>query len=134
MKQHIFKPGAYVIGDPCYFIGDKNWDKVLEDTNFFGSPRVDGKPPKDWDEGLYHYKGESCFAYGTRWGDGEYYAPLLRESVGVDAGLIGIMPIFVCDTFPTVNELYIIRKFNREFKVWAEYGIFHFGVVEIDTN
>ena len=37
MKKHIFKAGNYVIGDPCYFIADENWDKVLEDTGFFGS-------------------------------------------------------------------------------------------------
>ena len=47
-KKHLFKVGNYVIGDPCYFIADENWGKVLEDTGFFGAPMVDAKPPKDW--------------------------------------------------------------------------------------
>lgn len=133
-KKHLFKAGNYVIGDPCYFIADENWDKVLEDTGFFGAPMVDAKPPKDWDEGLYHYKGLKCFAHDTAWGDGEYICPLLKESVWVDSGVIGIMPIQACDMFPDGHKGYIIHKFIRNFSVWEKNGIFHFGIYDIDTN
>jgi len=134
MKKHTFEKGLYVIGDPCYFINDENWDKVLEDTNFFGCPMVNDKKPADWDEGLFHYKGKPCFAHATKYGDGEYRILGRGKSVAVDSGAIGVMPLLACDTLPELSDLYEIISFGKNFEVWEDNGVFYIGKYVIDTN
>ena len=77
--RHITAPpGKYYIGDICYALGDKVYDRV------FGA--------KEYDSGLYTQKdtGNFFLVDGTAHGDGLYMDSDGKE-YGVDAGVIGIV-------------------------------------------
>ena len=120
MKKFTFPAGRYYIGDPCYVVADDDWIPLLHATNYL-------------DEGLFTYKGEKCFADGTAYGDG-CYRDNRRNSYPVDAGLIGILPEKVCIFPPNAYMEYNVLEFKREFEVWSDGGVFHFGDIVIDTN
>lgn len=132
-----FKPGIYYIGDPCYAIQGDDWDQILNETDFFQNEK------QTW-------KGKQIFASDTAYGDGTYLDQFKNE-YPVDAGLIGIMPIEICDfgegitykngkwsdtrgipnfTFQPGN----VFEFKEEFEVDALNGKFQFGHVFIDTD
>ena len=66
----------YYLGDPCYVIPDAEW------TDFCNIMRDDGED--------FEYKGETCRVIGTG-GDGSF------GGLSVDAGIIGVIPISLCD-------------------------------------
>lgn len=120
------KKGKYYIGDPCYIFGD-SWIDVLEKTNYFDNGEI-----------LKLY-GKKCAAGNTAYGDGTYRDNYGRE-YGVDAGLIGIMPVSLL----SIDKEYTISKINKEkgmhivefkedFEVSINKGIFTFGDIIIDT-
>lgn len=128
-RKHLFPAGEYVIGDPCYAIRDENWEKVLEETGFFGLP--DQTPTGFFDDGLFIYKNSLCFAWGTAWGDGSYKLGKTNIVLGVDAGLISIMPKRAVDEN---GWLTTVVYFTEPFKVWFANGIFHFGTLSVNTK
>lgn len=74
--------GTYVLGDPCYSVGDDEWMPLLESCGYFceeGSPI--GTLPD----------GQHVYAFGTAYGDG-LYTDQFGHKFGVDAGLIGLVP------------------------------------------
>jgi len=125
--KHKFLSGKYYIGDPCYAVKDENWSDVIESTGCFG---YEFKDIQKWN-GLFKYNGEYCFADGTKYGDGCFQDNYGRE-YGVDAGLIGIMPLEVCDG-DSMNGGQIV-DFENDFMVWSDDGEFHFGDVVIQTR
>ena len=136
-KKHLFPAGTYVIGDPCYYIADEDWDLLLRVTGYFGLP---DHRAIDFDSGLYHYGGKACFAYGTWFGDGCY--PLTEndgkneiwvKDLGVDAGLIGIMPVEVITDHPA-EWLIDTHTFTAPFEVWYSDGTFHFSELTVYTK
>lgn len=81
--EHTAPAGTYYIGDLCYALPRDVYDKVFGDLGGYQSG--------------YYFKGADFFMMaGTAYGDGEY-----RGSDGnrfcVDAGIIGIAPISICD-------------------------------------
>jgi hypothetical protein len=132
-RKHIFPAGKYYIGDPCYIIPDEDWDRVLKATNFFGIMDVGGT---DFDDGLYHWNGRTCFTYFTKYGDGCYGNKSGTAMVGVDSGTIGIIPLKKEDTIEPLDYPYtLVREFGKCFEVWEEDGVFHFGrKVKINTK
>ena len=88
------KTGKYYIGDPCYVVEDQNdWIKLLEDTNYFKNKNQS-------------YKGQPIYCGGTAYGDGCYESNK-GKCYGVDAGLLGIMPVEVIDIPETEAEMCI---------------------------
>jgi hypothetical protein len=73
------KAGKYYIVDPCYLWSGSDWDKVLEDTDYFNK------------NGMHEVFGEKCIVVGTQYGDGEYYDDEGNRYM-VDAGIMGVMP------------------------------------------
>ena len=128
-EKHFFKPGEYWIGDPCYAVKDENWNELCDNTGCFGLELE--KFPPNWQSGLFKYNDQLCFTYKTKYGDGTYYDNKGNE-YGVDAGLIGIMPIECCDG----DSMYggVKHNFYGEFQVWENNGKFYFGSIEIDTD
>ena len=127
MNKHTFTAGKYYIGDPCYVVRDGSWAKLIKDTGCFGL-EIDGK---NWDDGKFTYRGKPCFAMGTAYGDG-CYSDNQGGEYGVDAGLIGILPVDVC----TKSGLKLGRvvEFPNDFDVYEFDGVFRFGHLKIDTN
>jgi len=113
-----FKAGKYWIGDPCYAVKDENWVSLLKRTNYL-------------DDGEFEYNNQRCFASGTSYGDGEYQDNL-GNSYGVDAGLIGIMPLEACDG--DYLDGGNIIDFNEDFEIDYDNGIFEFGNIIINTK
>ena len=66
----------YYLGDPCYVIPDDEWG------DFCNIMRDDGED--------FEYKDETCRVIGTG-GDGDF------GGLSVDAGIIGVIPISLCD-------------------------------------
>ena len=133
-RKHQFQPGRYYIGDPCYVVADKDWDTLIDETGCFG---IEGYEATGfWDDGLFKYNGKVCFANGTAWGDGEYDAEGTSVSLGVDAGLISIMPIECIgeNEMPDTVRLGVVVEFKDAFNAYYEDGVFHFGHIVVDTN
>ncbi|NLK64953.1 MAG: hypothetical protein GX289_07650 [Tissierellia bacterium] len=116
------KTGKYYIGDPCYVVEDQNdWIKLLEDTNYFENKNQS-------------YKGQPIYCGGTAYGDGCYESNK-GKCYGVDAGLLGIMPVEVIDIPETEAEfLGSIETFDKDFDVEIGKGLFIFGDIIIDTR
>jgi hypothetical protein len=118
--KKTFSKGTYYIGDPCYVVSDDNWDKLLDNTDFF----------QNEDQS---YKGYQILAGDTAYGDGTYTDNYRRE-YGVDAGLIGIFPIEAVDNkYGNVEELGSIVEFEEDFVVEINNGVFKFGNIIINT-
>ena len=66
----------YYLGDPCYVIPDAEWDDFCQIMDYEGN---------DFD-----FKGETCRVIGTG-GDGDF------GGLSVDAGIIGVIPVSLCD-------------------------------------
>ena len=66
----------YYLGDPCYVIPDDEWG------DFCNIMRYDGED--------FEYKDETCRVIGTG-GDGDF------GGLSVDAGIIGVIPVSLCD-------------------------------------
>jgi hypothetical protein len=136
-QNHIFEAGEYFIGDPCYFIWD-NWEKLLDRTGCFGlHEKQENGEKAEFNDGVYEHNGKTCFVAPTMWGDGCYEAYDFDTdsqcSIGVDAGLIGIMPV---DAVETVPQNWVMRKtFPASFMVCRDdVGTFYFGSVKIVTQ
>jgi hypothetical protein len=129
MKFNTFPAGRYYIGDPCYVVAPDDWIPLLHKTGYLG---YEDSP--NWNEGVFSYKDEKCFACGTAHGDGVYFDNKSHK-YGVDAGLIGILPEKVCTFGQTCSdERDNVHEFTEDFEVWIENNVFHFGNIRIDTN
>lgn len=121
MFKKTFPPGTYYIGDPCYVVSDDNWQQLLDDTNYFENENQS-------------YKGLQILVGDTSYGDGTYTDNYRRE-YGVDAGLIGIMPIEVVDNkYSNIENLGAIVEFEEDFVVEIKDGVFKFGNIVINTG
>lgn len=91
-------PGTYYIGDLCYALSDKIYDDI------FGG--LGG-----YDPGLYKKKDSSDFFLvdGTAYGDGCYQSSDGKE-FGVDAGIIGIVPLSLVATKGAGGHFYTFKE------------------------
>lgn len=117
------KAGTYYIGDPCYVYGDdhKDWLDFLD----YGVWKGDSNVP-------FEYKGYTCFAGDTKYGDGVY-----EGSDGfhypVDAGMIGAIPVEMADK-PYRSDLSTIVTFEKDFICEVSNGVICIGHISIDTD
>lgn len=83
-EQYILVPaGEYWLGDPCYSVRDEDWIPWLEAADYTNERVLWAQIP-----------GTEYWALGlsTQWGDGCYLDEQGNE-YGVDAGLIGLVPV-----------------------------------------
>lgn len=88
--QATVPAGEYFLGDPCYTIKDHDrWMQLLESCNYFSVEDGKGSPIGELD-------GHQVLAFGTAYGDG-CYTDQYGAEYGVDAGLIGLVPVALID-------------------------------------
>ena len=114
-----FKAGAYFIGDPCYVLSEKDWDKILNH------------------DGHNVLRGKDIFFAGTAHGDGTYLDQDGNE-YPVDMGCIGIVDASLVSMkkIKEVETRKMGKVFNsaNNFEVSAKNGNFTFGDNEIITD
>lgn len=110
-------PGKYYVGDPCYCF-DKNWSRVLEETDFF---ELDTK-----------FDGGHLAAVCTAHGDGEYNGSD-GNSYPVDAGLLGAVSTDLYERSSEPFGLQLI-EFEEEFEVTYDGGLVQIGHIKIETD
>ena len=73
----------FYIGDVCYVLDDKIYDEIWGGKHDYADGLIDCE------------NGLSFLVHGTAYGDGEYYDQY-GHPYGVDAGVIGVVPIELC--------------------------------------
>lgn len=120
--------GRYYVGDPCYLF-NQSWHKILEENEYFEKEEQ-------------KINGLKVACGGTAYGDGTYSDNKGRQ-YGVDAGLIGILPVELIaldgklteDEINTSNNMHIIEMNDTtEFEVEISDGVFQFGDIIINTK
>lgn len=138
MISLIFPAGTYYIGDPCYAFQGDAWDSILEESDYFNAETAT----------------RNMWAGSTAHGDGTYNDQFGNE-YPVDAGLIGIMPIEMCnfggicwENGQWIDERGIVLSngetfefkpgnvvtYSSDFLVNYVDGYFEFGNIYIDTD
>jgi hypothetical protein len=129
-EKYVFPAGKYWIGDPCYVM-DNQWEELGAATAWFGSDTYNPNCV-NFDGIFVGANGNKCFADGTAFGDGEY-GDNYGHRYGVDAGLIGLVPVSEVEDMNSANRLGHFYVFEQPFTVSARNGIFNLGHVIIDT-
>jgi hypothetical protein len=119
--------GRYYIGDPCYAIAGNHWGKWLTNAGLdINSSMLTGNIVDSFD----------AFAFSTAHGDGTYYDQKGRE-YGVDAGLIGLVPLSYLEANNVeVENYWTFVTFDRPTECSSFDGTLSFGdiVINTDTN
>jgi hypothetical protein len=111
--------GTYMLGDPCYHVPDDRWSEWLDkaDSSNYSSILV-----ADLD-------GKTVLGFGTQYGDGSY-SDQYGNVYGVDAGLIGLVPIELCKEIDTAlakevefDEEFICERDNKGQLTFGNYII-----------
>ena len=122
--------GKYYIGDPCYVLAsddpdDKRWGNFCKEL---------------WKHGhsLEEFEDIPMFAAGTAYGDGSFEGSD-GFWYGVDAGLIGIVPLSLCTDKKRLarakkSELGRFVTFKKDILIDYLDGIFWFGDITINTK
>ena len=143
MPKQTLRDGAYLIGDPCYFLQDNDfWSALLKSCAFF-TDHVNGVHT------ITDYAGNDhkCALFDTG-GDGGFLGSDHFE-YGVDSGTIGVFPVpfIMPPTDLTVNrclrlcnQVYFDKPFNvSKRKATCRQGVMYDancwngGVIMIDT-
>ena len=121
-RQVMVPPGSYYLGDPCYSVPDGDWGELLSSCDCFQASPV-GK-----------VRGFEVLAFGTAHGDGVYEDQ--RGNVyGVDSGLIGLVPVELCDGESLYDEPEKVVTFASETLCETDGdGRLSFGSYFIDTT
>ena len=132
-NEAVFPPGKYVIGDPCYHVPDDEWDPVLTESDFFNMRGSGGAGERGKCHATFKKaNGElgTVVAFSTKYGDGVYEDHQGRK-YGVDAGLIGIIPLADVDQLD--ESLAHVVEFKSHFRCYDADGVLVFGDVMINT-
>jgi hypothetical protein len=133
-NAEIFKlaKGKYVITDPCYVYPDEEWgslcDKLKDDSN-----------------GIEMDYNETKFVViGTAFGDGGYAVTKAGRTiaiVGVDSGLLSIIPLKLAKSWPDSekmlsrkDDILKIVELKEDSILEVENGDFRFGSYEVITG
>lgn len=120
--------GTYFIADPCYIIQDEQYDRLLEETNYFGYRLAErGNVFIDSVTGL------PFAVFSTAHGDGCYRDESGFE-YGVDAGCISCVPAAMVDKFTSASDSINLVTFDTDFNVGYNDGLITYGHVSIQTN
>jgi len=111
--------GKYYLGDPCYVIEGERWNEFLGEF-WVLSP------------GIFTFDNFECCAFYTKWGDGCYRSSE-GHLLGVDAGMIGIIPMeIITNGHPETDGA--IVEFISAFECFESNGLLVFGSIEVDTD
>ena len=114
----------FYIGDPCYAIADNQWMdflKVLWEAQ-----------ESDLFDGNFTWKGENVFCHSTAYGDG-IYASLQGINFPVDAGVLGAIPLTLCDQYLSDDEV-VVEMTDSNHLGSCEDGLFLIGNFSISTK
>ena len=153
----IINPGEYIICDPCYIIGEDNWNEYLDSVIKYSVKYLSYQDLLDNGhdvEGILnpekfrapyigedyvinpHYKKKKVFAHNTIHGDG-IYNDQFGNIYPVDSGILGITPVELTDESLEKKEeekFGAIFTFNESFECKYENGTFYFGNIIIKTD
>lgn len=116
--------GTYVIGDPCYAIPGERWHEWLDAADFMNNLRI-LKAPID---------GHMAIGVGTAYGDGAYLGSD-GNVYGVDAGMIGLVPVEVAAPRPPgLGSTHVQVTFDSEIECRYDNGTIILGNIEIPTD
>lgn len=124
-KSVTLPAGAYIVGDPCYHVPKAQWTDVLNESNFFDQCWASFKT-HDGHDGI-------VVAFNTKHGDGVFTDGAGRE-YGVDAGLIGIIPVLDIDPDMFDDQLAHAIRFTSPVRCFERDGVITFGHVDINTD
>lgn len=126
MRNFMFTPGTYYVGDLCYVLEDR-WDEICDlifDENNVCS-------------GSFNLRDGTRFAlYNTAYGDGSFHDQH-GNSYSVDSGSIGVVRLFSIErTADQISEedLGHVIEFDKAFNCWYDNGKINIGHIIIDTN
>lgn len=126
MNRVTMPAGTYRLGDPCYSVPSKRWLEWLESANYLTA----------YEKLLADLDGKPVLGFATKYGDGEYPGSD-GFRYGVDAGLIGLVPVEVADR----DDLYgneppwTVVTFEEEVLCTRdEHGTLTFGHIVIETG
>lgn len=112
-QKQILPPGEYALTDPCYVIDNDKWHEFLDP--YWGTGRG----------GVFEFEGHKCAAFSTLYGDGVYDSNQ-GHALGVDAGLIGLIPMELCVKGDEGGHNIIVL--TEETECWRDdNGTIHFG-------
>lgn len=86
VRETISCPNGFYFGDPCYAMGDKEYDELIDQMFATDHRGVVGR---------FDIAGSKVIVDNTAYGDGEY--PGRNFNYGVDAGMLGIVPMELVD-------------------------------------
>jgi hypothetical protein len=113
--------GEYFLGDPCYSVPDDDWDHLLATCGTFEKPV--GQMPD----------GTHVLAFGTDHGDGAF--PGNGHVFGVDAGMIGLVPVTPATEVEADGCTDVLRvRFDHPTLCYDDGGVLVFGHYRIDTR
>jgi hypothetical protein len=78
--------GKYYLGDPCYSVPKDRWMEWLKAADYENAGCVL----------IADLEGRKVIGFGTAYGDG-VYADQFGNTYGVDAGLIGLVPVEIAE-------------------------------------
>lgn len=115
------------IGDPCYVIRGEAWDEIVE--NHYNS---------DYTENPHHVvNGYDCFLFSTAHGDGLFQlkeGQTVVANIGVDAGMIGAVPIAAVTDPDMLGLGYITDIELSSDTCTSDGGDMTFGPFSVKTN
>jgi hypothetical protein len=120
--------GKYFVADPCYIIRDEKYDRLLEETNYFGYTLPD--------RGNIFIDSVTKLpfaVFSTAYGDG-CYRDGFGFKYGVDAGCISCVPAAMVDEHASASEYINLVSFDKPFEVGYNDGLITFGHIEIPTK
>lgn len=123
--------GKYWVCDPCYAYPDDEWQDFCDILQSKG-------------EGWHAYGRHEFFVWGTAFGDGLYElnGPRTLDHLGVDAGLLSIIPEALVKKWGSVKEmkrlvgmnLVALIELKEEATVEESGGNVKFGGYEVITD
>ena len=120
--------GTYFIADPCYIIRDEQYDRLLEETNYFGY-----QLPDRGNIFIDSVTKLPFAVFSTAYGDGSYFDESGFE-YGVDAGCISCVPVAMVDKHTSAGDSINLVTFDSPFEVGYNHGLITFGHIEIKTR
>ena len=130
MNKTTLPAGTYWLGDPCYVVGEphESWLKLVD--AFYG----EDKDIPHTEIRVVELNGQKMVWSNTNYGDGVYWGTN-GFNYGVDAGLLGIVPVDLIHPDSSENgsdrELGAIVEFTEDVVIERLENSIKFGDVEI---
>ena len=121
----VVPAGTYWLCDPCTLVLGSHWADFCDSINS-GTP-------------VGKVAGHEILALATGCGDGEYEASIAGWTIGVDSGLIGLVPAEYVDEFNVLRDNNIapeqhVVAFAEPTPCFSVDGVLSFGEIVVDTS